>query len=370
MKNFYSFDELTIPLEVKALFGGLYMVIVVYAVIKTLLAAPRNKRYVGASGFVALYFTVYAMFYCVNPDYFSYREWMNFPMFMDWNREQVYFFIIIFCRLIPFDYPFELFRLIVWGGGLLLVIFLARMYRSLLRPGLVILFLFVFYSGTYSYARGSLAMAVYFLGVGIFLWRKDHLSKVSGLALAISSYFFHHEMIIGIGALLCLMLPLEKKKSLPLVVAMLGVMMLGLLFINSNLGLMQSVFGADEIAEKMKTYNEREQGIFRASTAVSYLDFFYPSFLIMGFFYRCKRLPKAIAGLFRVTLVLLLATIAFFVVSGSRSTYTYRVLYISIIPMSILMAYCYNQGFFKKYQYVIMILIAIVANCMRLIQAV
>ena len=58
------------------------------------------------------------------------------------------------------------------------------------------------------------------------------------------------------------------------------------------------------------------------------------------------------------------------IVDGMRSTYVYRILYINIIPMSFLIAYCYNQGYFKKRQFVIMLMLACLTNCMRLIQAV
>jgi hypothetical protein len=42
------------------------------------------------------------------------------------------------------------------------------MYRGLLLPGLALLLLFVFYAGSFSYGRASLAMAVYFLGIALY----------------------------------------------------------------------------------------------------------------------------------------------------------------------------------------------------------
>ena len=369
MKDFYSFDEYNIPLSIKALFWGLYMVVFVYAVWKTLVATPRSKRNVEVSQLFILYFAAYAVFYCVNPDYFRYRDWMNFPHLMDFHKEQVYAFIIMSCRLLPFDYPFEVFRLIVWGGGLLIVLLTAKMYRGLLKPELVVLLLFVLFSGTFCYARASLAMAVYFCGIGIHLWGKKQWNKTFGIVLAISSYFFHHEMIIGVAVLPCLLLPFEKKNfkynSLILLAVIIGVITL----INSNLALMEDIFGNEELVDKMEELNNQEQGVFRMSTFVKYFAIFYPFLLITKSFYRHKKLPKPIAGIFRITFALIMATAAFFVVSGSRSTYTYRVMYITIIPLSILITYCYNQGLFKKYQFVIILILALLANSVRLINA-
>ena len=142
-----------------------------------------------------------------------------------------------------------------------------------------------------------------------------------------------------------------------------------IMFVNSHLSLLESLMGGDSIAQKMENYNERENGIFRASTFVNYFNFFYPFILISVFFYRHKETPKAIAGIYRITFVLLLATIAYMVVDGMRSTYVYRILYITIIPMAILIAYCFNQGYFKKYQFLLMLLLACITNLMRLIQS-
>ncbi len=369
MKDFYSFDEYSIPIWIKALFWGLYMVVFVYAVRKTLFSAPRNKRYVEASKLIAVYFTIYAVFYCVNPDYFRYRDWLNFPYLMDFHKEQVYAFIIMFSRALPFDYPFEVFRLIVWGGGVQLVLYTSKMYRSLLMPRLTVLFLFVFFSGTFCYARASLAMAVFFMGVSIHLWGKSLWPKLLGIGLAFFSYFCHHEMIIGIAALPALLLPFEKKKSRINSLALLTIIIGGITYINSNLALMESVFGNDELTEKMEEFNNQEQGVFRMSTFVKYFNFFFPFLLITNIFYKYKEMPDAIVGIYRITFALLMATVAFMVVSGLRSTYTYRVMYITIIPLSILITYCYNQGLFKKYQFVIMLIIALLANSVRLINA-
>lgn len=374
MKQIYSFDEITMPLWIKVLFLGFYLVIFVYALRKTFFVAPKDKGKVNASGFVVLYFILYALFYCINPDYFSYRDWMNINMkelnMEYWSNENIYAYIIIFCQSLNISYPYELFRLIVWGVAVLLVMFTAKMFSSIQKPGLVVLFLFVLYSGTFSYGRVSLAMAAYFMGVSILMWGKNGLIKFLGVVLAMSSYFLHHQMIIGIGLLPGIILPFEKKKTIVFALLLLGMMMAVIYYINSNVSLMESVFGADELAEKMETYNEREQGAFRLSTSVMYLNIFIPFVFVTLFFYRQKQIPKPIAGIHRITFLLIMAMVAFFVISGPRSTYTYRVLYINIIPLSILVSYCYNQGYFKDYHLAIMFFLALLTNSLRLINSV
>ncbi len=367
MNNFYSFDEYSIPLWIKALFWGLYMVVFVYAVWKLLLAAPQNKRHVNASYLILLYFTAYAVFYCVNSDYFRYREWLNVPAFVNWQKEQVYTYIIMFCRSLPTRHSFELFRLIVWGGGLLLVFCTTQMGRRFLNPELVLMFLFVFFCGHFSYARVSLAMAVFFMGVGICMWVKHPLAKILGVGVAMCSYFFHHELIVGVALLPCMLLPFERKRAKKYSLILFAVIVAGIIYINSNLALLEDIFGNDEMADKIEYFNEKEQGAFRMSTFINYLNIFYPFFLITMSFHKHKCRRKAVAGMYRITFVLLMVTLAFFIVSGERSIYAYRVLYIMIIPLSIMIAYCYNQGFFKNYQLAIMFFLALLTNSVRLI---
>ena len=369
MKDIYSFDDESIPFWIKALFWVLYMVVFIYAVRKVYISAPKDKRKVEVGKLIVFYFAAYAVFYCVNPDYFRYREWMRITDFRDWGKEIIYIYFIVICRLMPFPYRFEIFRLIVWGGALLLVWKTAKLYRGQLMPGLVVMLLFVFYSSMFCYARASLAMAVYFFGVVTYLCGENPWRKTLGIALALSSYMFHHEMIIGIAVLPFILFPSEKKKTNVLSLILLVVFIIGVNILNSDPAFLEEILGSDDLLEKIEKFNAKEQRTFRMSTFVSYLTIFYPFLLITKFFRRQRDLPKPIAGIYRITFVILLATIAFFVVSGSRSTYTYRVLFILIIPMAILISYCYNQGLFKKYQFAIMLLLALLSNSVRLINA-
>ena len=369
MEYIYSFDELSIPFWVKVLFWGLYMIVFVYTVWKMFISASGNKRRVEVSKLFVLYFAAYAVFYCVNPDYFRYRDWVFEFDFDIWNKELLYIYLVLFCRHLPIHYPFELFRLIVWGGALLLVYFTSRLYRSLLTPELTLLLLFVLYSGTFSYARASLAMAVFFMGISLYLWTKNPFIKMSALGLAMSSIYFHHEMIIGVAVLPTIFIPFEKKQYKFLSVFLFVIVIIFINYINSNLDLMESLFESDEIAEKMEELNNQEQGAFRLSTFIKYANFFYPFFLITQFLHRQTFVPKPIAGIYRVTYALLMASAAFMIVSGLRSTYTYRVMYITMIPISIMITYYYNNGFLKKHQLAIIFLLAMLTNSSRLINA-
>lgn len=369
MRDFYSFDEYSIPNWIRVLYYSVYIAVYVYAIWKLFVSVPKHRNS-DVTRWFCLFFIAYAVFYCINTDYFRYRNWIYGADFSLWEKEKIYVFIILICRRIPFEYPYELFRLIVWGGAIAIAFYSYRLYRSLLLPGLALLMLFVFNAGTVSYARASLAMAVYFLGIALYLYYKDKrlLYGILGIALAVSSYYLHREMIIAIGLLPVLFIPLEKKRmTLPSVVGLL-VGIIALSFFINNTEYLDSIFDNDEITEKMEEFNEQEQGAFRLSTFIGYIKYFYPFYVITKIFWR-KKIPYTVLGMYRVTYGILMTSIAFMVVSGLRSVYTYRILYISMIPMALLMGYCYCNGYFKKRDLLIMMFIAMVANSVRFVNA-
>lgn len=368
MKQVYSFDEFSIPFWVKALFWGLYMVVFVYAVWKTILSAPKDKRYVEVSKLFILFFAGYAVFYCVNPDYFRYREWIYGSDFEFWDKELFYVYLVLFCRLLPFDYPFEVFRLIVWGGAVLMAYYTFRKYREMLMPGLTLLLLFVFYSNTFCYARASLGMAVFFFGVSILLLTKRYLIKILGIGVALSSVLFHHEMLIGVAILPCLLIPFERKEGTFLSVFLLILAIIVISYVNSHLGIFDAMFDNDDLSSKIEDFNDAEQGKFRLSTLVKYLNFFYPLYVITKCFWKTK-VPKSIAGMYRIAYTITLISVAFMVVFGLRSVFGYRVMYISMIPLSLLVGYCYCNGYFKDRQFILMMMLALLSNSIRFINA-
>ena len=368
MNDFYSFDESSIPYWIRILFWGIYMVVFIYTVWKTQLSATKNKQRKGVTFLLGVFFALYAVFYCINPDYFRYREWLNVTDIDLWGKEEFYIYTVLFCRMLPFDYPFEVFRLIVWGGAVLMAWFTFRRYRQILLPGLTLLFLFVFYSSTFCYARASLAMAIYFFGVSLLLHSSKVIIKVLGLALAVSSVAFHQEMLIGIALLPSLLIPFEKKSTLFLSVIILITAIIAISYVNTHLQIFDTMLEDDELSSKIEEFNDDEQGAFRLSTLVKYLNYFYPFFVITLCFWKRKAV-SSIAGIYRITYAIIMASVAFMVVFGLRSVFVYRVLYIAMIPLALLIGYGYCNGYFKKRQFLIMMILTLLSNSIRFVNA-
>ena len=366
MKEFYSFDEFTIPFWIRSLYWGIYMVVFAFAVWKLLLSKTSYKQKKNVTYLFGVFFAFYAVFYCINPDYFRYREWLYVPDIDFWEKEMFYVYTVILCRRLPFEYPYELFRLIVWGGGILIVFQTFRMYRRMLLPGLTLLLLFIFNAGPFSYARASLAMAVYFIGIALYLNYRGVLLRSLGIIVAISSYFFHHEMLVGIALLPCLFIKFEKRSMSYFSLLGLVIAMIALTYLSSYAQYLDSLFDNDELSSKVENFTEKEQGMFRLSTLIKYLNYFYPFFLITKHFWK-RKVPYFIAGMYRITYGILMVSFAFMVVLGSRSVFSYRIMYITMIPLALLISYGYYNKFFTKNQLLMMMLFALLTNSIRFI---
>ena len=368
MKFVYNFEGDVIPTWVQLLFWLLYVVVFAYAFKKTLLSWHRGKRSKDVSWLFAICFTLYAIFYCINDDYFQYRYWLYRFDLSSWAKEYFYVYVILICRRLPFDYPFELFRLIIWGGAICIVYFTFRMYRKLLLPGLALLLLFVFNSGTFCYGRASLAMAVYFLGIALYLNYKGLFLRSLGIIVAISSYFFHHEMLIGVALLPCLFIPLERKDFSFISIFLFLIVIIAISFFSSNLQFLDQMFDNNEFSEKIKQVNEKGQGMFRFSTFIKYLNFFYPFYLITTCFWK-RNVPHIVAVMYRITYGILMVSVAFMVVSGTRSIFSYRVMYISMIPLTLMIAFGYSHRYFTRKQFLILMILALLSNSIRFVNA-
>lgn len=334
-------------------------------------ALYKKKKYPKAIStyFFISFFALFAVFYCINSDYFAYRDWLSGRDFTFWAKEQIYVLIILLCKLLPTSYPYELFRLIVWGGAVILVYFSACKYKEKLNSRAVVFFLFVLFCSTFCYARASLAMSVFFAGLSLFFYAQGRLQKILSMSLAVSSFFFHYEMIVGIGLLPCMFIPFEKRKSRIFVLVVFVIGLAVILYLLSNPQFVDILFGNDDMSDKIEDFNDKEGGSFRVSTFVNYFKYYLLLFLFSVYLKKNNEIEKFILGLYRITCGIIMVATIFAIVAGVRSTYTYRILYISMIPLSIMLSYFYFNGYVKKQHMILILFFAFLSNSVRFINS-
>ena len=211
-------------------------------------------------------------------------------------------------------------------------------------------------------------MAVYFLGIALYLNYKGIFLRSLGIIVAILSFFFHHEMLVGIALLPCLFVPFERKKMFYLFVLGLIVAIIALSYLSSYMQYLDFIFDNDDLSTKVEQFSEQGERTFRLSTLIKYLNFFYPFCLITKYFWK-KKIPHSFIGMYRVTYGLLITSVAFMIVLGLRSVFSYRVLYISMIPLTLLIAFGYRHRCFTQRQFLIMMILALLSNSIRFINA-
>ncbi|MBR2026164.1 MAG: EpsG family protein [Alistipes sp.] len=322
----------------------------------------------------------------VDADFFHYYESMyeyKNQVFVDTERglEAFYQHLIY---IINGNY--FLFRLIVWGSSLLLIIFATRKFgANVYRTLFVIL---AGYIMTFSYARASLAMAVFTTGAVIVSvvseceTRKRIILTTLGLAIIACSIYFHRSMLPILVASICwAFVPWKKqltKYSLwlfPFFVFLCSVVLENVfeeLYVLAN-----AIEDETGTLDKAELYAEQEsvthniRGYFRLF--LHYSTFYIPFVLIANVFRSeevVQSVNKRIIWLYQIVyLIILIATSILFLDFGSR-VFFYRFLYVSFIPMSILITKMTDSGFLKKQQYRWIVAVFIISNLFQLFAAV
>lgn len=233
-----------------------------------------------------------------------------------------------------------LFRVIVWGGALVLLINIFKRYK--LNVNTTLYYFFALYISVFDYARVSLAMAVYFLGFALLtntpkkfcLWY-----KVVGITLILLSMVFHTSLLAIILLTFVVWIPLNKKSLIFLIFAFpIFSLIIKFIVFDIILGgagelIMYKVLGIIDADVGDTTILEKFRLMWHYSTF--YLPFIIVSFLLF-FKNDINNFPKSIFKLYKITLgIIILATSTLFLGTSSKVLF-YRFLYMSMIPLTIL----------------------------------
>ena len=289
----------------------------------------------------------------VSGDFFHYKimvEDYDFSVGASNHGEEVYGIIIKFV-----EKNYLLFRTIVWGGALLVMRRVIKNYNIDIYNTLF--FFCCLYFLTFANARASLAMSIYFWGISIILNKNGKTSKLIGMLLIVCSYFFHNSMIVAIGMSLICFMPFNRK-----IISSLFILLPVILLIFSRFVLFivndSTLFSDEELLSKYEFYSGREtakanwRGILYEW--LGYACFIIPFVIITYklFFSNIQIIiSNAILNLYKISFGLIFIAFLFLSLDIQGKVFFYRILFMTFIPISIMIGYLIEENIISYITY-------------------
>lgn len=301
----------------------------------------RLKNIIG--GIIIILLCVFSV---QDSDYFHYKEYISLLKSGHdiSSLERVYIWIAEFV-----SYNYFLFRLLIWGGAYILFTQAAK--RMHCDEGLVAFFFVSMYLSKFSYSRASLAMAIGIYGFSLIIssYKTRLIPSVCGVVLIFMTYFFHKSAVIFVPIYILSLFRWGKK----------GYFIL-LLFLFA-LYLYFSKYGVDIL------FSMEDNTIFDYKTAMSYLNKDKSNIGVAALIQRVlERIPYYLILLIILRnvfwgkndvedysmrclmnfsfIVIVFSSLFLFDFGGNTSVIYYRLLYYSILPLSILLSKLYTTG--------------------------
>ena len=259
----------------------------------------------------------------------------------DEHLEDFYLWLIDVCQK-----NYLLWRITIWGTALLLILYTSN--RLGLDKRYVFFVFFLSYIHIFNYARVSLACAVYYCGLSFIIkpGRSRIISYLIGIAMIWCCQFFHTSAYVLIALTLLVIVPFNRYTITVYILAVVLFMRLGYSFLLDQL----FQIGSDELyAERFLMYANDDRSFAGGPAAwiarvLEFGSFYLPFVLITHtVFFSKQSIDSFIKLLYKVTFgVVIAATVFFF--SSNTVVFFYRVLYMSIIPITFLLVYLYTSG--------------------------
>ena len=289
-------------------------------------------------------------------DFFGYQRNVQsyYQGIQSFHLEKIYEYII---ELTHQNYV--LFRVVVWGGALICYTRIVSNYR--VNTTMALFVLSILFITPFSYARATLAMAVYFLGVS-YLSRWQDCRKIIyvllGVSLVLGSYLFHKSMLVILLLTILYVVPINKKTVVPifLIVSIFGY---AIDFMMNSFQQMLLDIGDAQLVEKITDRNyslDNRESVSASLFGWIYIIYEYVSFyltfiLVSIIFFKNKTIPPQIAGLYRIAFGIVIMATAILLFSSGSSIFFYRYLFMSFIPLSIITVYLLTNGYMPNKYY-------------------
>lgn len=313
-----------------------------------------NRRFIGTEAFLGFFLV---LLICLFPfwagDYYHYEE--DYFVLLNGgstNLEPVYTFIV---KKLSFSY-FS-FRLILWGGGFLIVCLLYKKFH--LGFGLS---LYIFTSVAliqFAYARASVAMALLFLGFSFITTPSKNrvFSLIVGLGFIFSSYFFHESSAFGIAMCIATLFlyNMDAKRLLFLFVLIL----LSFFLLRGRIEefMLYNTSGEEalRVVDRAQYYGNMDSSRTGPGALIEMVfarSVFYMTgliYLLSVFKGQYNDFPQSVKC-FSTVSFLIIAFSTLFLFDWGINTYVfyYRFMNFAILPMTVLLAYYYRYNVQRK----------------------
>ena len=314
---------------------------------------------------------VYSVSCSINGDFYHYQDIVKNYDFTPGARnhgEVVYKYIIAFVNK-----NYLLFRIIVWGSAL--VIFWKTLKRFEIDNYKVTFFMVATYILVFSYARSSLAMSLYFFGVSYIIKPNTYFSYIYGLTLILASFFFHHSIIVAIVLTPIIWINLTKEKIIIVTILFSIILFLFPNFIENTL-LKFLLTNNEELYNQLDFYSKREVESINWKGVIyefsGYATFFFPLCVCVKtiYFNTEKCIEKEYEKIFRIVIGLTMIAMSFLLLDLQGKVFFYRILYMTFIPLSIIVCHLVNNGLIEENLFKKIINVGIFAQMYRLLYSI
>ena len=316
----------------------------------------ESKSYISKANFkisneILPIVAIFAFFSFCDGDNFHYIKWFYYAN----NGGDVYdtsvqepFYQVLSYYL---EGNYFLFRILIWGSALLLFCLTSK--RLTIPPRVTLICLYCLFIFIFSYARASLGLCVYFYGFSYFIkpiTSNRIIGFIWGSILIMSSLLFHTSMAFLIVLTIpILIFPILKDKQsvffkIILYIFCLTAIIVSVIFIVEDL--IESL-DIPILSLKLSKYTDMEEeskGIFNfiIETCISTL-------MILSLYYSRRSIYKHNCNniitdkLFLISLSIITIGLTLSFMGPGYATISYRIKYMAIIPIILLLAYCANH---------------------------
>ena len=269
-----------------------------------------------------------------------------------------------------------LFRVVVWGAAFMLYCITVKRFGLDVYKSAV--YLFATMPVTFCYARVTLCMAIIFCGLSFFCkpTKNKLLGYLLGLLLMYVSTFFHNTSYIMIAMSLAIFAPINKKTLFifailaPIIVKYTQSIFLELVTYSDmldNEGLSDRL-NRSAVASDNSLIDFSSPGV-ALQKIMHYISFYVPIFVVSSVCLQKESLltiDKSILRLFKVMFALFLLSTVFLLFEQASNTLYYRTLFMTMIPLMIIIQYLHCNMIMSSRQYKMCLASGIIYSSIRI----